>query len=580
MRVSVVCRSCRLKKTKCIHDGKAPCHSCRVRGKESTCILHSTQEFRKLRKTNIISQGKREESEIHIPDAIIKSSIEFAFQHYPELFFLSSLRYQEVVENLDELVILGVCVLSAPFTSYFTAQSRKLLASRLEVEVFGKIDGDPSMNLLSILQVSILVLLLNWQNRKMHKGYLLGGFAERAFLLLSEQDYRHKTYLEKEFMIRTLWSYQLITISLRKGSLEEYKTRLCKFPLPQENSEFLFRHASEIYHLKDFESATTHNIFALFIAVTELWADCSSWVIQGGRQHFLEAPWDETSEWYKLDKRLNLFKSQLGPKESLNIQSMDAFFSLGQGTLYCCTHLALLTSKILIHRNYMPFIPPDSGVAKGPTDPSPALRNPPRNWWSHSARTVFEYAREAALIFNEFKKRGVYCCSTFAGFVALTCASTLFYIDSFPSYDPGFKDAALYYGYCVDFLKYYKNNWELGSYYYQFLVQTVAMFKAASDNKLTTLSISVFENMKDELVDVANVAAPSTGTKRIQIENLIDTTDVLTHCPTTVSGNFPNTTGEGLETWMNQKNREKLCSLFGWENEWPAFDNINEYWGI
>lgn len=582
MRVSIACRSCRLKKTKCVHNGMAPCHACKIRGKESTCQLHSTQEFRKIGKANTELQGKTNIADIQLPDIIIKSSMECAFHHYPELFFLSSVRYQELVERLNQMVILGVCVLSAPFTSYLTADNSKNLASRLELELFGKIDEEQSLDLVSILQASILVLILNWQNRRMQKGYLLGGIAERAYLLLSEQNYSHKTLLEKELIIRTLWSYQLITMSVRKESCREYKSRLYRFPLPQDNSDILFRHAPDICYLKDLNVGATHNLFSLFIAVTEIWADCASWVLQGGRQHFQEAPWNENSEWHKLDKRLDFFKSELGPKESLNVQSLDAFFALGQGTIYCCIHLAFLTSKILIHRNYMPFIPPDNEGPKGPSGAFPALKTPPSNWWRRSARTVFESARDAALVYNECKKRHIYCCSTFTGFVALTCASTLFYIDAFPSYDPGFTEAALYYGYCVDFLKYYKSKWALGSYYYTFLVQTVNMFKAASNNKLSPLTISLFENMKDELVDVANVAAPATGTERIQIENLIDTPEVPYRHPIRVAPGYSSATSEEeSETWVNQrKNSKRLYSLLGWENDGPSLDNIMEFWGV
>ncbi|KAH3688835.1 hypothetical protein WICPIJ_000181 [Wickerhamomyces pijperi] len=48
------------------------------------------------------------------------------------------------------------------------------------------------------------------------------------------------------------------------------------------------------------------------------------------------------------------------------------------------------------------------------------------------------------------------------------------------------------------------------------------MLQAASTNKITVSSISAFENMKDELLDVANVAAPLPKADRLQIENLID----------------------------------------------------------
>lgn len=563
MRVTVACERCRQRKSKCMHNGLSPCQSCKNKGRESSCELYTTQEFRNIRKSSIRVQiPKREDDDLS--DGTIRSLIEYTSQQYPELIFLSSFRYQGPVDNLDDLLILGLRALSAPF--FCTAENRKDISISLEIKLLKKIDDMHSFDLLNILQVSILMLILNWQNGKTHKGYLFGGFSERAYTMLSDQKTEHKTFLEKELFIRTLWSYQLITISLRKGTWKEYESRLCKFQLPQDNYNLLFNQVPEVLYLNNINIAATRNLFALFISATEIWADCSSWIIQGGRHHFLKTPWDETGEWYRLNRRLSHFESQLGPKESLSSQSLDAFFTLGQGSIYCYMHLTLLISKILIHRNYMPFIPLDDGGPKGPSDACPELKNSPPNWWENSAHIVFEAAKEASLIYDECKKRNMYFCSPFAGFVALTCASTLFYINSFPSYDPEFLCAGVYYEQCVEFLVFYKSHWELGTYYYEFQTQTVHMLKAAAQNKLTPLSISVFENMKNKLVNIANVDVPISKTDRIQIENLIESSD-------------ESRSTEELKPAVknNEKNREKLCSLVGWENDWPNFDHTAEF---
>lgn len=569
MRVTVACERCRKRKSKCMHNGVSPCQYCKQREKESSCKLYTTQEFRKTRKSSTTLQ-KSEKEDIDKSDATVKPLIECAIQHYPELFFLSSFRHQGLVNSLDQLVILGLRALSAPFISGLTNEDSRDMALSLEIQLLRKIDYKQSLDLINILQVSILMLILNWQNGKTHKGYLFGGFAERAYIMLSDQKIEHETLLEKELFIRTLWSYQLITLSLRKGTWKEYKSRLFKFQLPQDNYDLLFKQASEVSYLNNIKIGSTHNLFALLISATEIWADCSSWIIQGGRHHYIETPWDVSGEWNRLNRRLSSFESELGPKESLSSQSLDAFFTLGQGSIYCYVHLTLLISKILIHRNYMPFIPLDDGGPKGPSDAFPALKNSPPNWWEDSAHTVFESAREASLIYEECKKRNMYFCSTFAGFVALTCASTLFYIDSFPSYDTKFKDADVYYGYCVNFLEFYKNHWELGTYYYKILTQTAHMLKAAANNKLTPSTICVFENMKNELVNIANVDVPISKTDRIQIENLIEGDDEL------LPRSLPAVEFE-THAKENEKNREKLCSLVGWENDWPNFDDT--VWG-
>lgn len=576
MRMTIACKSCRKKKSKCVHEGVSPCHSCIVKGKQETCELLSTHEIRKN------NSAKKGYNKVMPPttEALIESSLRSAVQNYPELFFLSSMSPQELLKHLDPLVKQGICALSAPFIPESLSENQNDLLARLELNLLEKIDDSTTPDMVTVLQFSTLLLILNWQKGKTIKGYLLGGFAERSYIILRGQQSEDKTLMGKEMRVRTLWSYQLITLSLRKGSFEEYKSRLYQFPLPQDNSDMLFKQAPKICYLADLHLESTRNLFSLFIAVTEIWADCSSWIIQGGKHHFREAPWDSKSEWNRINCKLLLFEKCLGSRESLNKQNLDAFSALGQGSIYCYIHLAILTSRILIHRNYMPFIPLDSNGPKGPHEKFPELDPAPSCWWKDSARTVFRSSKEISLIYNECKKRNMYSYSTFAGFVALTAASTLYYVKCFPSFDPEFRNAEVYYSYCADFLNSYKVYWELGSYYDKFLKQTVNMFKAASNKKLSPSKIALFENMKNELVEIANVAAPINKSKRVQIDSLLEVADhseniheaSFTHSVTT------NDISRKAETWKNNNIKASIYSLVDWDNIWPIIDGNIESW--
>ncbi|KAG7832659.1 hypothetical protein KL943_004600 [Ogataea angusta] len=154
-----------------------------------------------------------------------------------------------------------------------------------------------------------------------------------------------------------------------------------------------------------------------------------------------------------------------------------------------------------------------------------------------------------ATIFDELQKRKKLFCNSYSGYCGLTAASMLIYAHNFPSYDPSFHDADLYYQYCLDFLKFYKAHWELGSYYYDFLRHTRRMLEAAASNRIEIASISAFENMKDELIEVANVAAPLPKTDRLNIESLLRSPKV------------PHSPAEDVD-WLSAN----MAWDFGWSN--------------
>ncbi|KAH3667520.1 hypothetical protein OGAPHI_003169 [Ogataea philodendri] len=521
MRVSIACEACRHKKIKCVHEGKPPCQACKIRGLGVDCQLFSTQEFRKFKRGNSVL-ARLESGNLEISGDIVKSCIQCVARHYPELVFLSFPNNIDLVSVIDQVVALGLCALSAPFIKESLDSSPTEILNCFETKLMEKIDDKHSIDYLSLLQASIVWLLLNWQTGKSTKGYLFGGFADRVYIMLTKQKTEHSNLFEQEFYVRTLWAYQLTCLSLREGSSAESKSRLFKFRLPISNQDILFRQAGTEQTLDKVVIGKTTNLFSLFVYGTHIWTDCCTWVFKGGRNSDKTPPWNPNSEWSRLKNRIEQFESQLGPKMKYSPENLEAHYALGQGSIFFYMHLGLYTSKILICRNYFPFVPLDHNGPKGPFPMLPELKNAPEGWWSSNAHTVFESSRVVSMLFQGLDIHNLCPCNSFSGFCALTAASMLIYIYNFPSYDPLFHQAEVYYNNCEAFLQYYEQHWELGKYYHDFLKQTTKMLQAASTNKITVSSISAFENMKDELLDVANVAAPLPKADRLQIENLID----------------------------------------------------------
>lgn len=120
MRLSVACRSCRLRTTKCAHSGMTLYHACKKRGKEFICQLHSTQEPRKISRANTKLWGKTNTVDTQWADILIESSMECAPHRNPELIFFIS----EIPKTCWKVESNGyscMCVLS---TIHFIHHSR------------------------------------------------------------------------------------------------------------------------------------------------------------------------------------------------------------------------------------------------------------------------------------------------------------------------------------------------------------------------------------------------------------------------------------------------------------------------
>ncbi|KAG7814942.1 hypothetical protein KL924_000027 [Ogataea haglerorum] len=545
MRVTVACAGCRLKKIKCIHNGCAPCQNCQTRNGRDECRLFTTQEFRKYKRANTVLL-KIDSGKMELSESLVNTCIEITVQNHPELVFLYFPANINLFRLLDPVVCLGLCALSSPFLDKSPANSEFVAA--FETKLLQKLDDRVSMDYLVLLQASVIWLLLSWQTGKTNKGYLFGGFADRVYTSLTKQKNTSGSLIEQEFYIRSIWAYQLTCLSLREGYTDG-RARLTRYRLPMPNKDLLFGHMGPAKYLGDINLSQTSELVYLFVYTTDIWTDCNTWIFKGGRNHYREAPWDPASKWHSLHMRIESLEAQLGPKEKFSLSNLEAHFSLGEGTIFCYLHLGILISKILIRRNYFPFVPLDDTGPKGPQPLPKELCGAPKGWWRENAHLVFDCSRMIATIFDELQKRRKLFCNSYSGYCGLTAASMLIYAHNFPSYDPTFHDADLYYQYCVNFLKFYKARWELGSYYYDFLQQTRRMLEAAANNKIEIASISAFEHMKDELIEVANVAAPLPKTDRLNIENLLR------------SPKMPNSPAEDVD-WLSTN----MAWDFGWSN--------------
>ena len=562
MRVSTACIVCRQRKVKCVHQGKPPCNHCRNIGNVDNCVLYTTKEYSQVR-----GPGTKRKISTGSNKLELKKSIEFALQHYPELFFLNSYSSREELDTMDTLLILSMNTLASLFDKTLTEKEKKERYINLETQ-FMSILEDNKADTVLIMQCSIILLIINWQKGKTYKGYLVGGIAERAYKTLFDLSLENDSISNNELCLRTIWSYQLITLSLREESIEVVKSRLHKFRLPIEDPQCTSENAESPVYVSSITNGKNHNLTSLLIMSSEVWIDCLAWLVKGGKFFYKEAPWDPNSAWNKLEQKIQSFHDALGEKEKFSYSNLVLSFVSGKGNIYCSMHLTLMISGILIHREFIPFIPSDTDGAKGPYDKLPWLSEAPSGWWQQSATSVFEAAKNVSIILDISRQNGKYSCNTFNGFIALTAASILSYIKHFPYYDSDFKDAGIYYGYCNDYLLHYKSFLGIGLYYNKILMQTEKIFDLATKKGVSALIITLFEQMKREVLDIANVSGPVNDT-----------------CNSKVDDYFYSERKKLLECFESEQPRGEQCrqemsSLMNWDLDWLSMENCSDLWTL
>ncbi|KAG7879527.1 hypothetical protein KL905_003078 [Ogataea polymorpha] len=525
MRLAWACSRCRSKKIKCVHEGQSPCLSCKKKGLQLACRLTSTKEFRVVKQlTGHHAVTERNSLKTSHTFEMQEKQISCVYFHHPELLFLK-------IPKIDQLLHPGVkealFLLSCKYTG---AEIDSIALSQLEAKVLEL--ANSKSDYLSCLQLSLILILIFWQLGSTRKAWFIEGIASRIsyYLVKNKEMAAISGTTEKEVFTRAIWSHRFLSNSLKDKSGVSLHAQLQDFQLPLEDIDMLFESGSKSpVTLKTLSVDVQSNIYSLLIFSGELWLESSFWILQGGRRTYLKVPWDEESEWNMLTKKISSFNDNLGPRETLSDSNILGYASLGLGSCYCLMHLFLSMAKLMLHRDYIPFIPSRSSVPSGPLDPPKICDSAPYLWWRNSARVVFDSARSIATILHSLKAED-YCCNPFYGFSAFTAAGMLSYLHYFPNYDPEFCDSKVYYDYCLDYLSSYADKWEIGKSYHKWALEISTIYKFAC-RKSNRLTVSEVQSLRDKYIDMSTISDPIESSDLLNIQQLIHSNDQSTELP-------------------------------------------------
>ena len=150
-------------------------------------------------------------------------------------------------------------------------------------------------------------------------------------------------------------------------------------------------------------------------------------------------PWDPRCEFNQLRRQCLDFKVSLPRQHTLTPQNTQAHMSLKTSTPYMLIHTVYLLSQIMLHREYVPFIPIRCPKPEGPLDPPlfpPDKYDVPPGFWEESARECFKAARDIMDLVRNCQEWSALVETPIVGFAIYTVAFVGVYCHHFPWMDP------------------------------------------------------------------------------------------------------------------------------------------------
>ncbi|KAL8286617.1 hypothetical protein RQP46_004145 [Phenoliferia psychrophenolica] len=308
------------------------------------------------------------------------------------------------------------------------------------------VDSDVS---LSRCQSFLILGLYECTEGAENKGWMRIGTAIRMaqVLRLGFQDEEDGSRirsdpLQAEIRRRTFWACFLLDRTITDG-----KERPCSLraPLPSSlrmpgpDADFLLgrsspgaRFESELppWNVSVKVDASVQDqeadLYGQTIRISEIWHRVVTYVGAGGRNWDRRAPWLPESTFATLENDINAWEATLPAIFRYNDANLVAHSMIGQGRLFGMLHLLFACSNLVLHRDYLPFLPgSDFKAANGPIDGEPLYGSSfaPADWWENSLTIAFDSAGVISDLCTALAQHGSQITHPFAGFAALAAGT-------------------------------------------------------------------------------------------------------------------------------------------------------------
>ncbi|PSS05284.1 fungal-specific transcription factor domain-domain-containing protein [Coniella lustricola] len=133
-----------------------------------------------------------------------------------------------------------------------------------------------------------------------------------------------------------------------------------------------------------------------FIRLVDLWGEISKFSFAGGRLVEKYPPWDPRTKFYKLRRKLEAFYADLPPTFTLSTSNYHRHENHQASSVYVSLHMLGNVCTIMLHREYVPFLPIRCDRPRGPLDEPTFPEGQfdiPEGFWDDSAERLFRASR-------------------------------------------------------------------------------------------------------------------------------------------------------------------------------------------
>ncbi|KAF3767352.1 hypothetical protein M406DRAFT_254425, partial [Cryphonectria parasitica EP155] len=208
----------------------------------------------------------------------------------------------------------------------------------------------------------------------------------------------------KEIRRRTMYSCLILDrlLSCGKERVSTVRTDDLQIQLPCNEWAFDLSQEVRTGFLKDTvldecqQKAENESVLSKFVRLVDLWGEISDFSFSGGRLTEAYPPWDERTTFYKLRERLDKFYDDLPQSFLLSPSNFHRHENHQSASVYVSLHMLGGICGVMLHREYVPFLPLRCNRPTGPLDeptfPSAEFEIP-RGFWEKSAEALFQSAK-------------------------------------------------------------------------------------------------------------------------------------------------------------------------------------------
>ena len=372
------------------------------------------------------------------------------------------------------VLLLGVLTLTARFHPELVAYhsqpakpNNPLGASEYYATALKTAFGPTGSNLTSPsidgIQALLMLGLYEWGQTRGLSAWVYVGIAMRlaqSMGLAYEDDSENRTFksaisrkpgsndrdnaIEKEVRRRTLWSCFVMDRMLSAGKYRPtmISAKELKVQLPCSDDQFLFVRDVQTGFLgeRPAEIVNDDGVLSRYIRLVEIFGRFSEWSYAGGRRTETLPPWDSSTKFFQLREELHNFHEALPPNLTFTEANLSAHIEKRNATTYASIHTLYSLCLIMLHREYIPFIPLRCDKPQGPLDaptfPETEYRIP-EGFWEDSAEAICRAARDIVDIVRTCQDNNALPESPQIGFAVWQAAFVCVYAAHFEHMDTG-----------------------------------------------------------------------------------------------------------------------------------------------